>query len=137
MAKIGRPIKEINWVNVDKLCTIQCTQEEIASFCDVSVDTLERACRREHDMSFAEFYKEKAAKGRISIRRAQFQCAEKGNVSMLIWLGKQYLGQRDKSLEELEAMRKFDKEGIPNKEQLALLLLDAAAEMRKIKNENN
>lgn len=46
-------------------------------------------------MSFAESFKTFSADGRISIRRAQFQSANKGNTSMLIWLGKQYLGQKE------------------------------------------
>jgi hypothetical protein len=33
--------------------------------------------------------------GRTRLRRLQWQGAEKGNATMLIWLGKQLLGQRD------------------------------------------
>ena len=36
------------------------------------------------------------SEGKISLRRYQFRQAEKGNASLLIWLGKQYLGQTDK-----------------------------------------
>lgn len=35
--------------------------------------------------------------GKASLRRMQFKSAEDGNVTMQIWLGKQMLGQRDKS----------------------------------------
>ena len=35
-------------------------------------------------------------KGRASLRRRQFKAANDGNPTMLIWLGKQYLGQADK-----------------------------------------
>jgi hypothetical protein len=35
------------------------------------------------------------AKGRVSVRRAQFKLLEKGDSGMAKWLGKQYLGQRD------------------------------------------
>jgi hypothetical protein len=31
----------------------------------------------------------------VSLRRAQFRAAENGNATMLIWLRKQWLGQRD------------------------------------------
>ena len=34
--------------------------------------------------------------GRASIRRAQFKLLNDGNATMAIWLGKQYLGQRDR-----------------------------------------
>jgi hypothetical protein len=56
----------------------------------VSVDTLHR------HPEFAEVYKKGTEGGRKSLRRMQFESATKGNVVMQIWLGKQYLGQRDK-----------------------------------------
>ena len=34
------------------------------------------------------------------MRRSQFDLAKKGNATMLIWLGKQYLGQTDKPTAE-------------------------------------
>jgi hypothetical protein len=45
-------------------------------------------------MTFADTYKSKSQAGKSSLRRAQWKLAEK-NASMAIWLGKQYLGQRD------------------------------------------
>ena len=42
--------------------------------------------------------------GKISLRRWQFKSAEAGNVTMQIWLGKQYLGQR----EQIETDNKND-----------------------------
>lgn len=45
-------------------------------------------------MTFADTYKSKSQVGKSSLRRAQWKLAEK-NASMAIWLGKQYLGQRD------------------------------------------
>ena len=93
---MARPKKIINWSDVEKLCAIQCTQEEIAHFCDCTVDTLNSSCKRENGMSFSEFFQTKRGSGRISLRRAQWQLAHKGNATMLIWLGKQYLEQHDK-----------------------------------------
>jgi hypothetical protein len=98
---MARPRKEIDWSDVEKLCGLQCTQEEIAQFCDVSQDTLTRHCQDEFGMSFAEFFEQKRGAGRISLRRSQWQLAQKGNPTMLIWLGKQYLSQRDKTSTEL------------------------------------
>lgn len=98
---MARPRKEINWPDVEKLCGLQCTEEEIAQFVSVSVDTLHRACKREYQMSFAEYFAQKRGVGKISLRRAQWQLAQKGNATMLIWLGKQYLSQRDKSSHEV------------------------------------
>lgn len=95
--KTGRPKIEVDFAEIDKLCQIQCTGEEIASFFEISYDTLERRCKEQFKVSFAEYIKEKSAKGKSSLRRMQWKAAMNGNVTMLIWLGKQYLGQADKT----------------------------------------
>lgn len=97
---MARPRKELSWGDVDKLCGLQCTEEEIAQFLGVSSDTLARSCKRDQRMSFAEYFAQKRGLGRVSLRRAQWQAAQKGNPTLLIWLGKQYLNQRDRSLHE-------------------------------------
>jgi hypothetical protein len=96
MGKAGRPKLVIDWAIVDELCASQATQEDIAAHIDVSVRTLKRAVKREHKLDFAEFYDKKRRKGFVSLRRAQFKNALSGNSTMQIWLGKQYLGQKDK-----------------------------------------
>lgn len=95
MAKMGRKYIDIKQDEFEKLCHIQCTAEEIASWFRCSVDTIERWCKREYQKTFAEVFSEKRLGGCISLRRAQFQEAIKGNTALLIWLGKQYLGQTD------------------------------------------
>lgn len=84
----GRPKFEVDYEAVEKLAHIQCTYGEIASFLGCSVDRLKR------DEEFITRYKKGAEGGRMSLRRYQFKLAEK-NTAMAIWLGKQYLGQRD------------------------------------------
>lgn len=85
---MARPKKEIDYTIVEKLASIQCTQEEIANFLDISVRTLQR------DDEFCRVYKKGLDNGKMSLRRIQFKMAEK-NPTMALWLGKQYLGQRD------------------------------------------
>lgn len=84
----GRPKKEIDYTAVEKLASIQCTQEEIANFLELSVRTLQR------DEEFCRIYKKGMDNGKMSLRRTQFKLAEK-NSAMAIFLGKQYLGQKD------------------------------------------
>lgn len=84
----GRPKFIVDYDTVEKLAHIQCTYGEIASFLGCSVDRLKR------DEEFITRYKKGAEGGRMSLRRYQFKLAEK-NTAMAIWLGKQYLGQRD------------------------------------------
>ena len=92
----GRPRIEIDFDEFNKLCRLQCTLSEIASWFDCSEDTIERRVKEEYGITFAEHFALKRGKGKIALRRKQFQTAESGNVTMLIWLGKQYLGQSDK-----------------------------------------
>ena len=91
---MGRPKKYINKRLFENLCTIQCTMEEICSVLDVCDETLTRWCKETYEMSFSEVFKQKRLGGKTSLRRKQWQLANK-NATMAIWLGKQYLGQRD------------------------------------------
>lgn len=94
----GRPQKEIDKKIFENLCGLQCTLEEIAGVFDCSVDTIERWCKREYGETFAETYKKHSAKGKMSLRRIQFKLAEK-SAAMAIFLGKNYLGQKDNIIE--------------------------------------
>lgn len=78
----------------ENLCGIQCTEAEICGVLECSADTLNRWCKRTYKMTFADTYKSKSQVGKSSLRRAQWKLAEK-NASMAIWLGKQYLEQKD------------------------------------------
>ena len=92
----GRPLTEIDWDEFDKLCGMLCTQVEIAEWFGCTDDTIQAAVRKKYGIGFSELYKRKSVKGKTSIRRAQYILAtEDRNPTMLIWLGKQYLGQRD------------------------------------------
>lgn len=94
MARTGRPKIEIDQKMFEKLCGLQCTLVEIAGVFDCSEDTIERWCKRTYKKTFAEVYKKHSAKGKMSLRRNQFRLSEK-SAAMAIFLGKQYLGQRD------------------------------------------
>ena len=87
--RTGRPKKNIDYEMVEKLASIMATQEEIASFLDISVRTLLR------DEHFCHIYKKGLEGGKMSLRRQQFKLSET-NPTMAIWLGKQYLNQTDK-----------------------------------------
>lgn len=104
--EVGRPRIEINWEELDKLCFLQCTLREIAGFFDCSEDTIDRRLKEQYGVGFAEYFAVKSQGGKISLRRLQYQTATKGNVSMLIWLGKQWLGQTDKAeIQEIKTIQ--------------------------------
>jgi hypothetical protein len=86
----GRPKKIIDYQLVEDLSQIQCTQEEISQILDISSRTLQK------DEEFLRIYKKGIESGRMSLRRMQYKSAMNGNVTMQIWLGKQYLNQMDK-----------------------------------------
>ena len=81
----------IDYDAVEKLSKMFCTQEEIASFIGVSIRTLQR------DNKAMELYRKGIDIAKMSLRRIQYQQAMDGNTTMAIWLGKQYLGQKDKN----------------------------------------
>lgn len=91
---MARPKKVISEKQVLELARIHCTVAEMAAVLDCSKDTLERR--------FAALIEKGRSDGRTSLRRKQFDAATrgKGNVTMLIWLGKQHLGQTDKPQED-------------------------------------
>ena len=91
---MGRPRKEIDLDSFTKLCSLMCTKEEMAGYFECSEDTIERWCKRELGCTFAVAHKMYSANAKLSLRRAQFRLAE-NNATMAIFLGKQYLGQKD------------------------------------------
>jgi hypothetical protein len=88
----GRKTIPIDLVELEKLCSIHCTDEELAHIFGVSVRTIEK---RRKNPEFAQVMNRGQAKGCISLRRQQMKLVEKGNAPMTIWMGKQWLGQRD------------------------------------------
>lgn len=85
---MARPKKEIDPKLVQDLAAIGCKTTDISRIVGVSVDTLDRRFAAEMEKGRANL--------RTSLRRWQLEAAKKGNVAMLIWLGKQYLEQTEK-----------------------------------------
>jgi hypothetical protein len=104
---VGRPPIEIDYAACVKLARIMCTHSEIAEVLGVSISTLE------HDQQFLQVHKKGIEAGKASLRRMQWKSAEEGNVTSQIWLGKQYLGQRDKRDTEVTG-----KDGEPIKQEI-------------------
>ncbi len=102
---MGRPQTQIDQTQFEKLCALQCTLDEIAGFFNCSEDTIERWCKRTYKKRFAEIFKEKRELGKISLRRMQWNLAKR-SAPMAIFLGKNYLGQRDHK--EVEITRPVD-----------------------------
>ena len=96
---MARPKKyDIDTKQVEKLAALGCTNTEIASFFGCSKDLISK--------SYSTNVAKGKEKGKIRLRKLQWNAAEKGNVPMLIWLGKQVLGQTDK--QELTEIKPID-----------------------------
>jgi hypothetical protein len=91
---VARPKLDIDEKKVKKLAERQWTGVEIAAFFGVDNKTISRRFGKEIAIS-------KEA-GRAKLRDLQWRSAGKGNVKMQIWLGKQYLGQKDFSKEVID-----------------------------------
>ena len=90
--RVGRPKLDIDAEQVTRLARLHCTMQEMADFFGCHRETLRENFSPQIDKGRSE--------GNISLRRKQWQMAvEKGNVVMLIWLGKQMLGQRNEIIE--------------------------------------
>lgn len=100
---MGRPRKEINQKQFEKLCAMQCTQEEICDWFEVQDDTLNSWCKRTYKKSFSEVFKQKRSVGKISLRRSGFQMAQ-SNPSVHIFYAKNFLGMTDKQEHEIKAI---------------------------------
>lgn len=87
---MARPRKEIDYTQARRLAEIQCTIAEIAHVFGVSDTKLKR------DAEFRAVYDQAREHGKASLRRLQWAAARRGSTAMLIWLGKQYLGQTDR-----------------------------------------
>jgi len=105
-SKGGRPRKEIDLAELQRMCQIQCTAEECARILGVDADTINARLKESGWAGFSDFYKKHSDEGKRSLRRAQFRTAigtpktdtapgVAGNPTMQIWLGKQHLGQKD------------------------------------------
>tara|TARA_S200002703_G_C3684118_1_gene210019 strand:+ start:153 stop:455 length:303 start_codon:yes stop_codon:yes gene_type:complete len=86
---MARPKKyKIDTIQLQKLATLGCTNKEMGDFFGCSADLLEK--------SYSEFLTKGRAEQKMRLRQLQWKACENGNVSMLIFLGKNMLGQQDR-----------------------------------------
>ena len=91
---MGRKLREFDQTIFEGLCHIQCTVNEIESVFHTDQRILDKWCVRTYEQTFKEVYETYRQNGRASLRRHQYNLS-KTNPAMAIWLGKQWLGQKD------------------------------------------
>jgi hypothetical protein len=94
---MARPKANIDWNKVNEYLNAQCDGVSIAGILGIAPETLYRSCKEMNKIGFDAYSQKKKAEGLELLRDKQFRTALKGNVIMQIWLGKQYLNQKDKS----------------------------------------
>ena len=87
--KIGRPLADVDPKEVELLASYGCTIREIAIHVGCSEATLSLRFQAQMDKGREDLKK--------SLRKVQIRAAFNGNVAMMIWLGKQLLGQMDRA----------------------------------------
>jgi len=95
MARTGRPKKNINWTEFERLCRIQCSLKEMCEWFGVSDKTLYRGCKEHYGETFSAVFAKKRIGGLISLRHNMFKQSEK-SAAVAIFLSKNLLGMSDK-----------------------------------------
>ena len=132
----SRPQKEIDWKKADELMIAGCTGTEIASFFGIHPDTFYIRVEKQYGIGFSAYLQQKKEVGDGLIKAKQFSKAlgltESGDNTLLIWLGKTRLKQRDTD----------DKEVSSNDKTIDFTLTlskkeSEISELRKILNDRN
>ena len=95
MARPATARARIHKNELEKLMGFYPSEQEAADWFEVSISSLRRYIKVQFKCSFEQLRAKKFVRTKIAIKRAQIDKALKGDNSMLIWLGKQYLGQSD------------------------------------------
>ena len=90
---MARPKADISPTTLEQLGRINATLEEVGQFFGTTERTIRNRLKTDSDLRAA--WDKGRATGRVSLRRKQVELAMSGNATMLVWLGKQLLGQRD------------------------------------------
>tara|TARA_Y100000356_G_C11253770_1_gene288754 strand:+ start:1161 stop:1532 length:372 start_codon:yes stop_codon:yes gene_type:complete len=91
---MGRKSINIDPDQVRALARLSCSYEEIADVLKIGRSTFAKKLKEEKEIRDA--YERGKSEGAVSLKRAQFDTAVSGNTAMLIWLGKNRLGQADR-----------------------------------------
>jgi predicted signal transduction protein with EAL and GGDEF domain len=92
----------INWEIVDKLLEAGCDGTQVAAYLGIHPNTLYERTKTEKECDFSDYKSQKKAKGDVKLLAAQFESAiDDRDKAMMIWLGKQRLGQKEKQETDL------------------------------------
>lgn len=90
---MARPKKPINWDVVEKRMEAGCSAKEIAASIPVEINTFYDRFKEEFGCGFGDFADTFCSAGDGNLRYTQYMKALSGNLNMLMFLGKERLGQ--------------------------------------------
>lgn len=126
----GRPPKPIDWEQVDTLCALQCTGREICAVLKIDEDTLTQRCLKEHGVLFSDYRKYPTALGHANLRRKLYDTAvNKNNVTMQIFLAKNWLGMKDRIETDVNVSGEIQHFGYTAEERDAIVSQPQALEL--------
>lgn len=112
---MSRPEIPINWDKVDELLMAGCYGTEVAAFIGMHEETFYDRVVKKYGIGFTEYAAKKKATGEALLRYQQYGKAmgltHKGDNTLLIFLGKQRLGQRENPNDKVapeEVMKAFN-----------------------------
>jgi len=96
---MSRPELPIDWDKVDYMLKCGCTGTELAAVFSIHPNTFYRRVEEKYNVSFSEYSQQRRMVGDYNLRQKQYEKAmgltETGDNTLLIWLGKNRLGQRN------------------------------------------
>lgn len=99
---MSRPELFIDWKKADELMMAGCMGTEIAAYFGMHADTFYKRVELHHGMGFSAYLQEKKSKGESLLRAHQYAKAlgltDKGDNTLLIWLGKTRLNQKEQEV---------------------------------------
>jgi hypothetical protein len=98
----GHPVKEINWSEIELAAEKQWNLKQLAALVGCDVKTLVAGIQRQYGIESSAYLAIKKEVGWARLLTKQYDMAMDGSVALLIWLGKNYLGQSDKQHIEQE-----------------------------------
>ncbi len=98
----GRPPKPVDWIRVELLLMCGCNGPEIAANFDMHVDTFYQKVKNEFGINFTTYASLFKQKGDSLLREKQFEKALEKDNTMMIWLGKQRLHQKEPEQQKSE-----------------------------------
>ena len=100
--KKGKPKIQLDVDDIRELASEGNTVEDVASLLGVSAGVISE------NVEYKTAYELGLCDMRAMLRHAQFQSAKSGNTTMLVWLGKVLLGQREETVSTLKFEREDD-----------------------------